>query len=180
MAGQDSAPAGGFPTTIKYKRNLPTRGPSGAVLLLVAGAAMTYGLVKTTENTRERREIKREKTWARIHLAPIFQAEADRDMVRRMDAIAKREAEIMKDHPEWAANDLKAPVKGLGKGGVLDENAAEPVYHTERYVAPTTVFLPPTNESFLDAQWWRGTKLFTKNPAYHDRKDFTKEHPIGE
>ena len=37
MAIQDSAPAGGFPTTIRYKRDLPRRGPSGAVLLIAAG-----------------------------------------------------------------------------------------------------------------------------------------------
>lgn len=108
------------------------------------------------------RELRREKTWARIHLVPLLEAELDRDLVRRDALVSSREAEIMKGKPDWAAADLKAPVKGVGKYGVLEEGAAEPVYHTKRYVKPSLVFLPPNNDNVLDAQWWRGSKILTK------------------
>jgi hypothetical protein len=35
------------------------------------------------------------------------------------------------------------------------------------------------NKETISAQIWRGTKMFTKNPPYQDRNDFTKEFPIG-
>jgi hypothetical protein len=95
-------------------------------------------------------------------LVPLLEAEQDRDIVRKLDAMAEREASIMKEKLEWKAGDLKTPTKGVGKGGVRDENQAEPVYHTKRYVAPSLIFLPQSEPSFLSAQWWRGTKVFTK------------------
>ncbi len=54
---QDSAPKGGFPTTITYKRNLPKRGPSGAVILAAAFGIMTYGFVKLADDNHERRYV---------------------------------------------------------------------------------------------------------------------------
>lgn len=53
------------------------------------------------EGVRERRELWREKTWARIYLTPMLQAEADRDDVRRYFANLEREKELMKDEPGW-------------------------------------------------------------------------------
>lgn len=50
---------------------------------------------------RERRELAREKIWARIHLTPMLQAEADRDDVRRYYANIEREKELMKDIENW-------------------------------------------------------------------------------
>ncbi|KAJ3302493.1 hypothetical protein HDV03_004916 [Kappamyces sp. JEL0829] len=176
---QDSPPAGGF-KNIRYARNLPRRGPSGAVMLLAVFGVMTYGFIKTAEGNAERRELRREKVWARIHLIPLLQAEQDRDLVRRADILAAREAEIMKDTKDWAPLDLKAPVGGIGKFGVKNEEAAEPVYHTKRYVAPSLVFLPKEQGNVIGAQWWRGSTVLTKNPPYQDREDFTKEHPIGQ
>ncbi|KAI8901047.1 GRIM-19 protein-domain-containing protein [Globomyces pollinis-pini] len=175
---QDMAPVGGFQQTVKYKRNLPSRGPSGALLLAASVAMMSYGFYSTMNDNAERRELKREKIWARIQLVPLLMAETDRDTVRRLDSLAAKESQIMKDHPNWAPMDLKAPVPGLDKLGKRSDTAAEPVYHTERYVSPTMVFLP--NDNFMSAQWWRGTKVFTSNPEYHKRDDFTKEHPIGQ
>jgi hypothetical protein len=89
----------------------------------------------------------------------MLQAEQDRDMVRRQELVAIREAEIMKDR-NWAAGDLKTPVPGIGKFGVKSDEDAEPVYHTKRYVAPSLVFLP--KEEVADAQWWRGSTVLTK------------------
>ena len=40
-------------------------------------------------------ELAREKMWARIHLIPLLQAEADRDLVRRHWAEQARERELM-------------------------------------------------------------------------------------
>ena len=68
------------------------------------------------------RELAREKTWARINLVPLLQAEADRDMYRRYRASVEREKEIMKDVPGWEA----------GKS----------VYNSERFIEPTFVVTP--------------------------------------
>ena len=92
------------------------------------------------------RIVKREKTWSRAYLAPLLEAERDRDRVRRLDAYQKIEAEIMSDVPNWSPLDLKAPVQGLGKDGIFDPNACEPVYHTKRYVDPTLYFIPPEHK----------------------------------
>jgi hypothetical protein len=60
----------------------------------------------------------------------------------------------------WVPGDLKAPVKGLGARGTLDPLASEPVYHTKTHVPPSYVFIP--DSATISAQWWRGTKLFSK------------------
>lgn len=113
---------------------------------------------------------------ARIHLVPILQAETDRDMVRRMDAVAEREAKMLSHIPDWSPMDLKKPVPGIGKNGYYDPNQAEPVYHTERHVTPTFVALP--QEQQMPAQWWRGSRVFLKNPEYHKRPDFMRGENI--
>lgn len=40
-------------------------------------------------------ELAREKMWARIHLAPVLQAEEDRDQVRRYLADQEREKQLL-------------------------------------------------------------------------------------
>ncbi|KAI8607224.1 hypothetical protein BC830DRAFT_1175556 [Chytriomyces sp. MP71] len=83
----------------------------------------------------------------------------------------------------WNAIDLKTPVKGIARYGVYDETrtAATPVYYTERYVAPTYLFVPEDSEERMGAQWWRGTKFFTLNPPFHNRADWKgKKDPINE
>ncbi|KAH6562852.1 hypothetical protein BASA50_003040 [Batrachochytrium salamandrivorans] len=182
---QDLPPAGGFPHTIRYKRYLPSRGPSGAVLILGTLGIMAYGWNQLFHSNAEFKEIRREKAYARIFITPLLQAETDRDLVRRLDSLKRRETEAMKDNPDWVPFDLKAPVSGIGKGGVFDPSQSEPVYHTRRYVSPTYVYLPPPKDkeapshAIISPQWWRGSTMFTKNPPYHHRDDFTKEHPIG-
>lgn len=171
---QDFAPKG-MPT-IKYARNLPRRGPSGAVVLTAIFAMMTYGFIKVGEGNNERRELRREKMWARIHLVPLLTAENDRDMVRRSDIVKEREEATMQSDT-WKGGDLKARVPGLGPNGVLDPTANEPVYFTERFVMPSLVLLQKKDK--VDAQVWRGSTVLTKNPPYHERSDFTEETPIG-
>ncbi|KAJ3086955.1 hypothetical protein HK102_012108 [Quaeritorhiza haematococci] len=167
---QDLPPPGGFPETIRYQRYLPKRGPSGLTMFVAMFGIMGYGWYWVAKSNAERRELRREKAWARINLVPLLQAETDRDLVRRLEAAKRREAEIMQDVPDWQAMDLKAKVPGIGKYGAKDPNAAEPVYHTDRYVQPNLVFIPP--EDKVPAQWWRGTKVFLRNPPYHERADW--------
>ncbi|KAI8920724.1 hypothetical protein BC831DRAFT_477282, partial [Entophlyctis helioformis] len=160
---------------------------SGAILISAVFGIVGWGWWMLAHANAEHRELRREKAWARIYITPLLQAETDRDLVRRLEAVKRREAALMADHPDWAAGDLKAPVKGIGKAGVADPNQAEPVYHTQRHVVPTYVYLPPAvsdedkaSWSVLAAQWWRGSTMFMKNPRYQVREDFTKDHPIGE
>ncbi|KAI9140877.1 GRIM-19, partial [Paraphysoderma sedebokerense] len=115
---QDLPPPGGF-GSVRYKRNLPSRGPSGAVLFAGVIGIMTYGWYWTIEGIKERRELKREKVWSRIHLTPVLQAESDREEVRRILHQEQTEAEVMKDVKGW--------------------KVGESVYHTKRYVPPTVM-----------------------------------------
>ncbi|KAI0692268.1 GRIM-19 [Cytidiella melzeri] len=95
-------PAGGFPE-IKYKRNLPFRGPSGVVILGGVTAVCAYGFYRLGLGNLEKRELQREKAWSRIHLVPLLLAEGDRDAYRRQQAALEREKEIMKDVKDWEA-----------------------------------------------------------------------------
>ncbi|KAI8823559.1 GRIM-19 protein-domain-containing protein [Fimicolochytrium jonesii] len=177
---QDMPPPGGFPETIQYKRYLPRRGPSGVVMFIATFGIMGYGWYWVAQANAERRELRREKAWNRIALVPLLQAETDRDLVRRLEAAKDREGKMMENvKGGWSALDLKTETPGVGKSGARDYTQSEPVYHTERHVNPTFLFLPWSSDARIDSQWWRGSKMFLKNPAYHDRPDFTKEHPIG-
>ncbi|RDX53876.1 GRIM-19 [Polyporus arcularius HHB13444] len=99
---QDMPPPGGF-ESIKYKRNLPIRGPSGLVILGGVTAVCAYGFYRLGKGNLEKRELQREKVWSRIHLVPLLLAEGDRDAYRRQQAALEREREIMKDVPGWEA-----------------------------------------------------------------------------
>ena len=63
----------------------------------------------------------REKLWSRIYLVPLLQAELDRDVYRRSLATLTKEAEIMKDVPDW--------------------KIGESVYNKKRYVPPSIVVI---------------------------------------
>ncbi|GAB1519884.1 hypothetical protein RhiTH_002955 [Rhizoctonia solani] len=110
-------PPGGF-EAIKYKRSLPFRGPSGAVLLGGIAAVCAYGFYKVGKGNLERRELKRENTWARIYLVPLLLAEGDRDAYRREQASLAREREIMKDVKGWERGDRALSMTQLGDGQV--------------------------------------------------------------
>ena len=49
---QDLPPAGGF-APIRYKRNLPQRGPPGFLYFLVGTAAIAYGMYKVGEGNHK-------------------------------------------------------------------------------------------------------------------------------
>eukprot|EP00158_Paraphelidium_tribonemae_P000503 Partr_v1_DN22628_c0_g1_i1_m5319 putative NADH dehydrogenase (Ubiquinone) 1 alpha subcomplex len=74
------------------------------------------GIVRIESNQEDFSELKREKSYARLYLLPLVQAEWDRDWIRwRQDQLAKEE-EIMKDVPGW--------------------KVGESVYHNSRWAPP--------------------------------------------
>ncbi|CAO1624915.1 unnamed protein product [Parajaminaea phylloscopi] len=99
---QDLPPQGGY-EPIRYKRNLPARGPGGLAIFGGVIAVCAYGFYRVVAGNIEQRELKREKAWSRINLVPMILAEADRDAYRREQANLRREQEIMKDVPGWEA-----------------------------------------------------------------------------
>ncbi|KAI9217369.1 NADH:ubiquinone oxidoreductase 14kD subunit [Blastocladiella britannica] len=113
---QDLPPAGGF-SPVQYKRNLPARGPSGAVLFAGMIGLCSYGWYWNIQSIRERRELVREKTWARIHLTPLLQAETDRGETRLLHQQEEQEKRVMANVADW--------------------DQKRQIYHTKRYVPPT-------------------------------------------
>ncbi|KAJ7752812.1 B16.6 subunit of GRIM-19, NADH:ubiquinone oxidoreductase [Mycena maculata] len=99
---QDLPPAGGF-EAVKYKRNLPLRGPGALVILGGVTAFCSFGFYRIGLGNIERRELKREKTWARIHLVPVLMAEGDRAAYHAAQRNAALEADVMKDVRGWTA-----------------------------------------------------------------------------
>ncbi|KAF4601918.1 hypothetical protein EYR40_005119 [Pleurotus pulmonarius] len=97
---QDMPPPGGF-ESVKYKRNLPFRGPGSLAILGGVTAICAYGFYRLGKGNLEKRELHREKVWSRIHLVPLLMAEGDRDAYRRQQAALAREKEIMKDVKGW-------------------------------------------------------------------------------
>jgi hypothetical protein len=97
--------------------------------------------LKTHKKKTPNSELRREKAWARLSLVPLLQAETDRDKVRRLASLESK--------------------------GLIVNLKEEGVYHTEKYVSPRYVYLPESEK--VDAQWWRGMRMFTRNIPYHER-----------
>ncbi|PWN18517.1 GRIM-19 [Microstroma glucosiphilum] len=117
---QDLPPKGGY-EPIRYKRNLPGKGPGGIAIFGGVLAICGYGFWRVVQGNLEQRELKRERAWSRINLVPLLMAEADRDTYRREQAALAREKEIMKDVHGWEA----------GKS----------VYNSKRYTPPNYVVM---------------------------------------
>ncbi|TDL29838.1 hypothetical protein BD410DRAFT_834083 [Rickenella mellea] len=105
-------PAGGF-ERVKYKRNLPLRGPSGVVILAGVLGVCGYGFYRVGKGNLEKRELGREKAWSRIYLVPLLLAEGDRDTYRREQAAVAREKDIMAGVPGWEAGKKVYHKEGL-------------------------------------------------------------------
>ncbi|KZW03849.1 hypothetical protein EXIGLDRAFT_635180 [Exidia glandulosa HHB12029] len=99
-------PAGGF-ETLRYKRNLPTRGPSAYAILAGVTASVLYGCYVVAKARIEQKELEREKAWSRIYLTPLLMAEADRDTYRRQQIANAREAAIMSKVPGWSVRSVQ-------------------------------------------------------------------------
>lgn len=56
MARRDLPPKGGF-EAIRYKRNLPTRGPGGAVIFAAVGAVCAFGFWRVGLGNLEKRSV---------------------------------------------------------------------------------------------------------------------------
>ncbi|THV08279.1 hypothetical protein K435DRAFT_641917, partial [Dendrothele bispora CBS 962.96] len=117
---RDLPPRGGF-EAVKYRRNLPFRGPGGLVFLGGVLAVSGFGFYRYGQGILEKRRLQREKVWSRIHLVPLLTAEGDRDAYRRQQAALDRERAIMKDVPGW--------------------QAGESSYHNPKYATPKIVVL---------------------------------------
>ena len=78
------------------------RGPKGWQLWAGLGLAITIGFYRVKRSNEERAAQYMAERRARYAIAPILQAEADREYLAREEVIRKREAEIMKDVvPKW-------------------------------------------------------------------------------
>ncbi|KAG5286177.1 hypothetical protein AALO_G00011890 [Alosa alosa] len=114
---QDMPPPGGY-GPIQYKRNLPSRGLSGYSMFGIGIGIMLFGYWRIIKWNRERRRMHIEDLEARIALLPLLQAESDRRTLRMMRENLEEEAAIMKEVPGW--------------------KVGESMFHTERWVSPTT------------------------------------------
>ncbi|KAL4444624.1 hypothetical protein ABPG77_002441 [Micractinium sp. CCAP 211/92] len=97
---QDGPPPGGFPA-VRYARRVPSTGPSGITLFAVGAAIMAFGFYKVGQSNRERRAIKAANYEARAALVPFLQAEEDRRWVNANRTFQAKQAEIMKNVPDY-------------------------------------------------------------------------------
>ncbi|KAK9478126.1 GRIM-19 [Lipomyces japonicus] len=100
VVAQDLPPKGGY-DSIQWKRNLPSRGFRPSIYLAILGVTSFLGFIPFINGIRERRELTREKIWARAHILPLLQAEIDRDTVRRHYATVSREKELTQGLDGW-------------------------------------------------------------------------------
>lgn len=118
---RDLPPRGGY-APIRYKRNLPAKGPSGVMLIFMTVGITAFGFWRLGLGNIERRyvhgfiaeslmsrELARERAWSRIYLAPLLLAEFDRDTYRRERASTLREELLMKNVPGFE-------VRGFSEG----------------------------------------------------------------
>eukprot|EP00245_Coleochaete_scutata_P016563 TRINITY_DN7787_c0_g1_i1.p1 TRINITY_DN7787_c0_g1~~TRINITY_DN7787_c0_g1_i1.p1 ORF type:complete len:143 (-),score=29.61 TRINITY_DN7787_c0_g1_i1:671-1099(-) len=119
---QDGPPPGGYPA-VRYARNIPSKGPKGITLFLVAGGVMAWGFYQIGVGNQIRREVKEEKMAARRAILPLIQAEEDARFVRERQKQLDEEAQIMANVPGW--------------------KVGENVYNSGRWMAPSTGKLGP-------------------------------------
>lgn len=114
---QDGPPPGGFPA-VRYARRIPNTGPTGAALVLGAGAIIAYGFYQIGQGNIKRRALKKEKIDARVAILPLIQAEEDARFVQEKQKVDEEEARIMANVPGW--------------------KVGENVYNSGRWMPPST------------------------------------------
>ncbi|KAL7552037.1 hypothetical protein ACHAWF_015265 [Thalassiosira exigua] len=82
---------------LDFGRYLPDRGPKGWQLWAGATTLILYGFYQLGQSNKARVQQKMQERKVRYALAPLMQAEADREYMERELANLRREAEIMKD-----------------------------------------------------------------------------------
>ena len=93
---QDMPPPGGY-KKIDYGRYLPSRGPKGYQLWLGSALLISYGYYQIGKTNTEKIQQMMQERKVRYALAPLLQAEADREYMERELVALMREREIMKD-----------------------------------------------------------------------------------
>jgi NADH dehydrogenase (ubiquinone) 1 alpha subcomplex subunit 13 len=97
---QDLPPQQGYPS-VRWTRNIPNKTIPSAVIVGGVTLMTVFGLFQLGSIWRERRELKREKLWARLYILPLLQAEWDREWVVWKRDQDEKEREIMKDVVGW-------------------------------------------------------------------------------
>lgn len=82
-------------------RVFPNRGPKGWQLWSGATIMIAYGFYQVGKTNRENNQQKYLERKARYAVAPVLQAEADREYLERELINLKKEAEIMKNVEGW-------------------------------------------------------------------------------
>ncbi|KAG8936730.1 hypothetical protein FRC02_012012 [Tulasnella sp. 418] len=141
---QDLPPPGGF-EAIKYKRSLPFRGPGGWAILGGVTLFCGIGFYRLGQGNLERRELKREKAWSRLHLVPMLLAEGDRDAYRREQAALAREKEIMKDVKGWE-NAVERTKHG--EEDVRDVHEEDPISKRKKSFLAHLQYIPPISSYY--------------------------------
>ena len=77
------------------------RGPKGWQLWAGSALLMSWGYYRIGQYNVERNQQKMQERKVRYALAPILQAEADREYMIRERANLQKEAEVMKDVSGW-------------------------------------------------------------------------------
>ena len=104
MPSQDMPPAGGYrklDMTRYLSKTGIDRGPKGWQLWAGSAVIIAYGYYKVGQYNIERNQQKMQERKVRYALAPVLQAEADREYMVRETANLKKEAEVMKDVAGW-------------------------------------------------------------------------------
>ncbi|KAL7540691.1 hypothetical protein ACHAXR_011423 [Thalassiosira sp. AJA248-18] len=82
---------------VDYRRIFPDRGPKGWQLWAGATTLILYGYYQVGKTNKARIQQKMQERKVRYALAPLMQAEADREYMERELVNLRREAEIMKN-----------------------------------------------------------------------------------
>jgi NADH dehydrogenase (ubiquinone) 1 alpha subcomplex subunit 13 len=99
-AVQDMPPPGGFPK-IETARNLPDRGPSGAMLWGGSALIIMWGFAMVGRENHKRSNDAMESRESRLAIIPLLQAESDLRTLQQEIDDTRIEAAIMKDVKGW-------------------------------------------------------------------------------
>jgi|EP01083_Nonionella_stella_P013511 NADH dehydrogenase (ubiquinone) 1 alpha subcomplex subunit 13 len=97
---QDIAPPGGF-RKVDVARIFPTRGPKGWQLWAGSSVIIAYGFYQVGQTNIKKNQQKYLERKARYAVAPLLQAEADREYLERELINLKIEKETMKNVAGW-------------------------------------------------------------------------------
>ena len=104
---------------VKVKRSLPPGGLSSTLVVFSCVASAFYGFYTYIHYNRYRRKLKRENEDIKLAIMPFLAAESDVQKTFFNKLVEEKEAELMKDVPNWE----------------LDRN----VYKTRSYMDPMRV-----------------------------------------